>query len=345
MSGRVCIWGAGAIGGTIGAHLARAGTDVVLVDLVREHVDAMTRHGLSIEGPLGGFTVPVAAATPDSLEGAFDAILLAVKSQHTESAATALLPHLAPDGYVVSCQNGLNEPAIAAIVGRDRTIGAFVNFAGDYLGPGHISYGLRGTVAIGELDGMRTRRIEALRELLLPFEPHTLVSDDIFGFLWGKMAYAAVLSASALTNDTIADFIADPIRRPLVVALVQELLRIAVAEGARPRGFDTFEPAAFLADDPTAMNASLDALAAFNRDTGKTHSGIWRDLAVRKRPTEVGAQLVPIRAAAQRQGLPMTLLEALAALIGAVERGERSQGPDLADELSALAPVADGVRR
>lgn len=341
MSGRVCIWGAGAIGGTIGAHLARAGTDVVLVDLVGEHVEAMARDGLMIEGPLGGFSVPVRATTPDRLDGLFDTILLAVKSQHTEGAATALLPHLAQDGCVVSCQNGLNEPAIAAIVGRPRTVGAFVNFAGDYLGPGRITYGLRGTVAIGELDGGISPRIGRIRDLLLPFEPHTQVSDNIFGFLWGKMAYAAVLSASALTNDTIADFIADPDRRPLIVALVQELLGVAVADGAVPLGFDTFEPAAFLANDRAAMDRSLDALAAFNRDTGKTHSGIWRDLAVRKRPTEVAAQLVPIREAAHRHRRPLVLLEALAGLIGAVERAERRQGNELADELSArVRPAA-----
>lgn len=146
--GRICIWGAGAIGGTIGAHLGRAGRDILLVDIVREHVERIAHDGLAIEGPLGGFTVPVAATTPARLEGVFDTILLAVKSQHTEAATRALLPHIAEQGCVVSCQNGLNELAIAAIVGRDRTIGAFVNFAGDYLAPGRITYGLRGTVAI-----------------------------------------------------------------------------------------------------------------------------------------------------------------------------------------------------
>jgi 2-dehydropantoate 2-reductase len=331
------IWGAGAIGGTIGAHLIRAGQKVLLVDTAEDHVTRMKSDGLVIEGPLGGFKVAADAVTPDQLTGTFDAVLLAVKSQHTEAAVRALHPHLANDGYVASCQNGINEPRIAAIVGRERTIGAFVNFAGDYLGPGRITFGLRGTFAIGELDGSMTPRVEALRANLAHFEPDVVVSSNIYGFLWGKTSYAAVLTASALTNDTIADFIADPARRHLNKHLVLEVLDIAVAEGVKPLGFDTFVTDAFIARDNAAINASLDALAEFNRGTGKTHSGIWRDLAVRKRKTEIGAQLVPIREAADRHGIELPLLNLLGELIATVEDGKREQSKALADELSALA--------
>lgn len=337
MSGRVCVWGAGAIGGIIGAHLARAGQDIVLVDVVGEHVDQIARSGLAIEGPLGGFSVEVAARTPNQLDGQFDTVLLAVKSQHTEAACRSLEPHLARDGCVVSCQNGLNEPTIAEVVGARRTVGAFVNFAGDYLAPGRITYGLRGTVAIGELDGTVTPRITALRDLLALFEPDTVISPNIFGFLWGKASYATVLTASALTHDPIADFIADPARRHLIRHLVGEILTVAAAEKVEPLGFDTFEPAAFVAQDDAAVNGTLDALAEFNRGTGKTHSGIWRDLAVRRRKTEVVAQLAPIQKAARRHGVALPLVDLLVGLIGDVEAGTREQGDALADELGELA--------
>lgn len=333
----VLIWGAGAIGGTIGAHLIRAGRKVLFVDVAADHVAQMNSDGLVIEGPLGGFKVAANAVTPELLGEKFDIVLLAVKSQHTELAARALSPHLAADGCVVSCQNGLNEPKIAAMVGRERTIGAFVNFAGDYLGPGRITYGLRGTFAIGELDGRMTPRLGALRALLANFEPDVVASSNIYGYLWGKTSYAAVLTASALTNDTIADFIADPARRHLNKHLVVEVLDVAVAESVKPLGFDTFETDAFIARDNAAINASLDALAEFNRGTGKTHSGIWRDLAVRKRKTEIGAQLVPIREAADRHGIKLPLLNLLGELIAIVEEGKREQSKALADELSALA--------
>lgn len=150
-------------------------------------------------------------------------------------------------------------------------------------------------------------------------------------------SYAAVLSASALTHDPIADFIADPDRRHLIRCLVQEVLRVAVAQGVEPLGFDTFEPGAFIARDDAAMDTSLDALATFNRGTGKTHSGIWRDLAVRKRKTEVGPQLSAIQHIAQRHDLGAPLAATLAGLIEAVEAGIREQGAPLADELGRAA--------
>src|SRR6476469_7835267 len=115
--------GAGAIGGTIGARLARDGRDVLLCDTDAAHVEAVNAHGLAIEGPVEQFTAAVAAgALPDGL----GAVLLAVKAQDTAAALDEIAPRLAPDGFVVSLQNGINEPGIAARIGEERTVGAFV---------------------------------------------------------------------------------------------------------------------------------------------------------------------------------------------------------------------------
>ncbi|TMG34285.1 MAG: ketopantoate reductase family protein, partial [Chloroflexi bacterium] len=130
---RFLIWGAGAIGGTIGAHLARAGHEITLVDRARDHVAAIDAAGLRIEGPLTRFTVRVPAFTPDALRGEFAHVVLAVKAQDTEVATRALAPHLSADGCVVSAQNGLNELVIKSVVGDARTMGCFVNFGADYL--------------------------------------------------------------------------------------------------------------------------------------------------------------------------------------------------------------------
>ncbi|MBX6372828.1 MAG: ketopantoate reductase family protein [Acetobacteraceae bacterium] len=318
----IVVWGAGAIGGTIGAHLVRAGRPVLFVDIVPEHVAAIAAGRLRIEGPVAEFTVGAPAVTPDRMSGRHRLILLAVKAHHTEQATRMLAPFLAEDGAVVSCQNGLNELVIAEIVGRERTIGAFVNFGADWMGPGHIHYANRGAVVVGELDGARTPRIEALHALMRLFEPDAVLSDNIFGYLWGKGGYGAILKASALTNDSIADFIADPARRGLIVALVREVLSIAAAEGVTPLGFNGFDPAAFMRGDAAAIDASIAAMAAFNRASPKTHSGIWRDLAVRKRQTDVAAQLAPAQAAARRHGLATPMIDRLVSLIGAIERGE-----------------------
>src|SRR4051812_16419367 len=270
---RFLIWGAGAIGGTLGAYVTRAGGDVTMVDTAVEHVDAMMRNGLRVTGPIDDFTVHVPAFTPQTLSGTWDEVVLATKAHHTSDAVRALRPHLSRDGNVVSAQNGLNEIAIAAAVGAERTVGAFVNFGADYLEPGVIHYGGHGAVVVGEIDGRLTPRVTAIRDAWADFDPRAIVTPNIWGFLWGKEAYGAMLFATALTNESIADALAMPRYRELYVALAREILAVAAARNVTPEAFDGFDPNAYL---PTAAagaaERSLDALVAHNRKSAKTHS-------------------------------------------------------------------------
>ena len=335
---RFLIWGSGAIGGTMGACLARAGHDVTLVDNAADHVAAMQKHGLRIEGPVTGFTAKAPAFTPDTVKGTWDAIVIATKAHHTEAATRALLPHLAPNGCVISAQNGLNEIAIARVAGEARTVGAFVNFGADYLEPGVIFYGGRGTVRVGEAFGKAgiTPRISSIEKAWKDFDERARATDNIWGYLWGKEAYGAMLFATALTNDTIADCLAHPRYRPLYIALAREILAVAQARGVRPEPFDGFDPMAYAPDAPAgAAERSLDALVAHNRTSAKTHTGVWRDLAVRKRPTEVDAQLGIVVSLGAERGVPAPLTAAVVKQIHEIERGTRPQVMDNLAEIRA----------
>jgi len=335
---RCLVWGAGAIGGTLGAHLARAGHDVTLVDTVIEHVDAINRAGLRVTGPIGAFTVRAPAFTPAMIRGAWDTIILATKAQHTEAAAHALLPHLTAGGCVVSAQNGLNELAIAAIAGEPRTVGAFVNFGADFLEPGVIHFGGRGTVRVGEVFGPArvTPRVTAIRDAWRDFERRAEATANLWGYLWGKEAYGAMLFANALSGDSIADGLARAEHRDLYVAIAREILTVAAARGVTPESFDGFDPAAYLPGAPAgAADRSLQALVAHNRKSAKTHSGIWRDLAVRRRPTEVDAQLGIIVQLGRDAGVAAPLTARLVELIHEVERGARSMSLDTLNALAA----------
>jgi 2-dehydropantoate 2-reductase len=338
---RCLVWGAGAIGGTLGAYLARAGHDVTLVDTVSEHVAAVNRSGLTISGPIAAFTTPLPAFTPDTLQGAWDTIILATKAQHTEGAARALLPHLTPAGCVVSAQNGLNELTIARVVGEARTVGAFVNFGADYLDPGSILYGGRGAVMVGEAFGDPSHRVSprvvAIRDAWRDFDDGAAATPNIWGYLWGKEAYGAMLFATALTNDSIADALARPEYRGLYIALAREILAVALARGVHPEAFDGFDPAAYLPDAPAgAAERSLDHLVLHNRKSAKTHSGIWRDLAVRKRPTEVDAQLGIVVSLGAEAGVPAPLTSAVVTLIHEIEQGVRPQSMQALDALAGV---------
>ena len=320
----ILIWGAGAIGATVGAYLARAGEAVLFVDRVPDHVAAIAGDGLQITGPIAEFKVKAPATLPADLAGRFERIFLCVKAHETPAAVEMLAPFLAEDGYVLSLQNGLNEQGIAAQVGAARTIGAFVNFGADYLSPGVVHYAGRGAVVLGELDGRMTPRLAELHRLMRLFEPQAVATDNIWGYLWGKLGYGALLFATALTDASIADCLASPRHRPLLIALGREVVGIAMATGTKLEGFNGFDPAAFAPGaSPADAAASLDALVAFNRRSAKTHSGIWRDLAVRKRKTEVEAQLGPIVRAAAERGLPAPLTARLVELIQDIESGAR----------------------
>lgn len=330
------IWGAGAIGGILGAYLARAGHDVHMVDIVADHVEAMRRTGLRIEGPVEEFTQVLPASTPDELAGVYDRIILAVKAHHTEAALDQLLPHLASGGHIVSAQNGLNERVIAARIGAKNTVGCFVNYGADWLEPGRILYGNRAAVAIGELDGQITDRAREIHALFSLVEPEAVLTDNIWGYLWGKMGYGALLFCTALTPDSMSDAMARPEHRAAYEGLGHEVMSLAAAEGVSPLGFNGFDPEAFRTRNAAAMAQAMDRMIAHNRKTAKTHSGIWRDLAVRKRKTEVDAQMGIMVQIAARHGMQVPVVARLVELIHDIEDGKRAQSAALVDELVPL---------
>lgn len=331
---QIVIWGAGAIGGAIGAYLTRAGHDIRFVDIVEDHVRAVNANGLRITGPVDEFTVRAPATLPNQLDDKYKIILLCTKAQHTKEAATALVDCLADDGYVMSVQNGLNELIISDIVGEDRTMGAFINFSADYHAPGEILFGGRGAVVLGELHGKITDRLQHIASVIREFDQDAIVTDNLWGYLWGKEAYGAMLFVSALTHQSIAEALADQRYRDIYIRAVQEILTVATAIGVDPRGFNGFDPAAFSADDRAGINKSLDTLITFNSSSAKTHSGIWRDLAVRKRKTEV-FMYEPILAEGKKRGISLPLTRRWINMIHEIEDGKRSQATENLDQLKA----------
>ena len=341
MAEPILIWGAGAIGGTLGAYWARAGIDVLLVDTAPEHVEFCRTRGLTIEGPIDRFTQVVPAVTPGEVAGRYGRTVLAVKAHHTPDALLALAPHVATDGFVLSAQNGLNEIALAKALGPERTMGCFVNFGADWLGSGRILYGNRGAVVVGEIDGAVRDRTRAMHELLRLFEPGAVLTDDIWGYLWGKLAYGAMLFGTALTDDSMSANFADPARRPAWLALGREVMAVAAAEGVSPRGFGEFRPEAFAPGAPDAEASAVIAwLADYTSRTAKTHSGIHRDLAVRRRRTEVDAQVGIVAELGRARGVPTPALDRLVELIHDVEDGRRPLGPDTLAALIDACPSA-----
>ncbi len=330
------IVGAGAIGGTIGAYLARTGHAVRLVDRDEAHVAAVQARGLTIQGFAETFTVDVHACLPSALTGTLDTVLLAVKAQHTIDALATVAPLLSPRSAVVSLQNGLCERIIAARIGAGRTIGCFVNFSADYLEPGIISYGGPGSLYLGELDGTMSDRIRQLQDVLSAWGAITH-TGNIWGYLWGKMGYSNMLFATALADESMADVIDR--YRPLMVELASEIYAVAAREGVAVEPFDNVDPALYYPPANRragALSQSLDDLVARRRRDRKSKSGIWRDLAVRRRTTEVDQQIGLAAEIGEAHGLPMPLTRRLVGMIHELEEGRRAMSWQNLDELDAL---------
>lgn len=330
------IVGAGAIGGTLAWHLARAGHQVALVDTDADHRAAIIAGGIVLEraGAREAQAVKDVFAPHDCPPNQ-QRVLLAVKANATESATAWLAGHLAADGFVVSMQNGLNESVLGAVLGPERVVGAFVNLFADVVGPGVIRDGGMGALAIGEVGGPISERVRGIVTDLQAWGP-AIATDNLLGYLWSKLGFGAMLAGTALADDTIANLLDR--HRDSAHALAREVFSIASARGIIVEPFDAFDAYAYAPPVTSkVMNAATDRLVRWLSTQSKDRTGIWRDIVVRHRPTEIPVHYAPVLEAADATDIPVPVLRALLAELAAVEEAPASMSEDRLDRLDAIA--------
>ena len=322
----ITIFGAGAIGGLTGALLERAGQPVTLVDKVSELVHRINAYVLRITGFAGEFRVRPRALEPHQLKGPLDTVFLCVKSLHTLDAMNALMPHLGPSSTLVCMQNGVNEEAIAKLIGPRRTVGCLVQWGGDYQSPGHIEYGNHGPYQIGELDGRTTPRLIELQKVLRKVQ-ETFITGNIMGHKWSKQVWGYFYIGNALGASPVPDMLANRRVQRILHACFREGVAVAQADGIRLEPFAEipFDPPAFVKLDFNNAQRLFDQFADHYRPFVKVFSGPWRDIAVRQRPTEVDFVLGPFVEKGRKHGIPTPLTERMIALVKDVEQGRRHQ--------------------
>ncbi|WP_380785332.1 ketopantoate reductase family protein [Sphingomonas sp. R86521] len=350
---KVTIIGAGAIGGLAGAFMANAGHDVVLVDRWAEHIDAIKRDGLFIDGIRGEMRIPVPAAHPHELTGPLEAVLIATKSQHTIEALQQLFPLFGPDTFVVSFQNGFNEPGIAdaltaaGLGGREQVIGSIPNYGGALVDPGHLEFVHEGPIQLGEMDGSDRERLKTLAGMLSALTDVQL-SSNIWGQIWAKEVYSAQVVFSALADARIHETLGNPRYARTAGAVVREALEIADANGIVVEAFDFFDPANYRPTTPAdtqKLLANVDhAIWLLKKDQKpgghafrKKGSGIWWDIVYRKRQSEVRSSNGKLIDLGKAVGADTRLNERLCTMIYEIEDGKRRLGFHNFDELEEYA--------
>ena len=344
------IVGAGAIGGLAGAYMSKAGHDVLMVDRWVEHVDALNGNGLKIDGVRGNMTVPLRATTPEQLAGPLDAVLVATKSQHTLDAVRQILPLLSRDSFVVSFQNGFNEPDIQKLLqenGLDagQVLGSIPNYGGALIDPGHIEFVHEGAIQLGEMNGASTPRLAELARCLASLTQIQL-SDHIWGQIWAKEVYSAQVVFSALADARIHETLGVERWARVAGAVVREALEIAEANGVKVEAFDFFDPANYKPKTPGDTRRLLDninhAIWLLKKDQKpnahefkKKGSGIWWDIVYRHRPSEVRSSNGKLVDYGRAVAADVRLNEKLCNMIYEIEEGRRALGFHNFEELEA----------
>src|SRR5512134_236011 len=271
MGKRIVVIGAGAVGGYVGGHLTRAGHDVTLVDPWPEHVEAMRRNGLQLSGLTAAerHTVPVNALHLTELQSLvkqrpIDVAIVSVKSYDTEWATLLVRQYLAPDGFVVSLQNCINEERIAQHVGWGRTVGCIASLiAVELYEPGRVKRtvpmgGAQHTVfRVGEPHGRVTRRVEEIVEMLRAVDS-AKVTANLWGERWSKLVVNSMrngLSAATGLSGNQRDLAEGP--RWLSIRLGSEAIRVGQALGYQLERMLGMEPEVLA----RAGEGSKDALA------------------------------------------------------------------------------------
>jgi 2-dehydropantoate 2-reductase len=349
VAGKIVFVGAGAVGGYVGGHLARAGRDVTLIDPWPQHVEAIKSRGLHLGGTQGEHVVKVNAlhlAEVQSLSrGAVDVAFICMKLYDTDWAAALITPYLAPGGIIVTMQNGLVEEQVARIAGWGRTLGCIAStISVEAVAPGRIvRTQLPGGDAytvfrIGELNGLVTPRAERIAELLRAVDS-AKVTANLWGERWSKLTANTMTTGlcglSGLDLNEVVEY--RPARR-LQIQLAAEAVRIGAALGFRLEPIRGFAAEKWLAaaagDSATLAEVEHCMLEGLRRRPEGGRSGTAQDIAKGRR-TEVDFMNGYVAAKGDEVGMSAPTHAAVAALVRRVESGELAPARELIDRLRA----------
>lgn len=316
------VLGAGALGSIIGAHLARAGHEVVLLARGRR-AGQVAREGVRITG-LVEFTERLPVITdPALLEGA-GTFIVTTKAIDT---AAALAPYRHADiGAALSVQNGLlKDELLAGAFGADKVLGSVADASGELLASGEVLFTRNEGVTVGEPRGGPTARARRVAEALDHAGINTAVTERYDTALWTKFAVWTGLMVLAVTTRRLTwQFLCDPGAAIVFVRLVREVGRLATASGVAFEGGPSFPVDELCRVAEAQAVAIVGRIGAGARGNSPTHRvSTLQDLEAGRR-LEVDETLGHAVQLARRLGLDLPLLDNFHQLISAIDRTQPS---------------------
>lgn len=339
----ILVLGAGAIGSYVAGRLQFAGVPVTVADQWPENVEVMRTSGLRMTAR-DGFeaVVKLHAIHLHELQrqGCFDTIVMAVKSYDTEWAAALANRHLADDGVVLVCQNGITDDRVAAVVGRRRTLGGVVTLAGSMQEPGRVTRADAYPVAlkIGELDHEVTPRAEHLVAVMQNVGT-TKLTANLRGERWAKLATNCMINAlSGLSGYKGSEVRTRPETVGILVQLGAEAISVARALGVTVEAVMGQDPGSFVdAAKGKGISSLKQQLRKVSEETGEHKASMLQDVYKRRR-TEIDDLNGYVSARAAELGMATPYSDAVVAAVKQYGPGCLVPSPENLAPLLALKP-------
>ena len=266
---KIAAMAAGAVGAYFGGRLQAAGHDVALIAR-RAHLDALRRHGLTIESVHGDLHLPKVNATDDPRQvGPVDIVLFAVKLWDTETAAELAKPMVGPDTRVITLQNGVDSyERVSSILGKDVTCPGTAYIAAVLGGPGVMRHTSKfATMRVGRMDGKPDAKLSAFVDAAKAANIDIQPQDDMNRERWQKFIFlSSMAGVNCMMREPIGKVLADPDTRAFYRKLMEECLAVGQKSGAKVPNAWVDDRMTFSDNAPPGMKASmLHDLEAGNR--------------------------------------------------------------------------------
>ena len=225
---RIAIYGAGSLGTILGAYIARKGEKIELINRNKAHVEALQTKGATITGTVN-FNQAVTAYTPSEMSGKYDIFFLMTKQQHNVEVVNMLKDYMAPEGVLVTFQNGLPEVQIASILGEERVMGCTVAWGATLQSPGVCELTSEPdalSFSLGTISNNRSKHFEKVKEVL-EMMGTVDVEENFLGTRWSKLLINAAFSGmSAVLGCTFGEAAGPRESRRIVQALIKECIDV-----------------------------------------------------------------------------------------------------------------------
>lgn len=338
MKQRIAVMGCGAIGTIFGAYLTRAGLDVTMIDVWKEHVEVLNKDGASITGG-AEFNQPVRACLPEEMTGTYDIFIYLTKQTFNDTAIPQMIAHCGKDTLICTGQNGLPEYQLSKFWPEEKIFGCTIGFSARMCKPGTVEITMKENdpsfkICVGAMNGRQKSDADKLADIFRNITgEQTLTTDHLMQDRWSKIFINATYSGmSVLVNGSFADGVSDERRRRIASRIGREVVRVCHSQGfCIPPIFGNQLDQVFDFNDAEGEKAAMEL--AFRMCDGKNGKASMLQDLEKGRRCEISSINGVVSETGRKFGVPTPFCDALVKIVTEIESGKRKLGCENIDDM------------